>query len=206
MFQVGPGNVEGVDIGPLIDPASKQRILGLLKKGTEEQNPPAKVLLDGRTSSEAASTVGNYLSPTIVSVEAKDILNKPEEERNCLYEEEVFGPVLTIVNSSNLDEAIEIINANKYGNGSSIFTSNGSYARKFQNECESGQIGINVPIPVPLPHFSFTGNKASIVGPSNFYGKAGMQFFTQWKTITSNWSLPEDAPKWSTSMPTLGKL
>lgn len=84
-------------------------------------------------------------------------------------------------------EALDIINNNKYGNGTSIFTKNGSVARKFQNEVNCGQIGINIPIPVPLPMFSFTGNKASFWGDLNFYGKGGVQFFTQWKTITSKW-------------------
>lgn len=204
-LKVGAGNIEGVDIGPLIDGESKARILSLLDKGINVESPPAKVILDGRDTSDANMKPGNYLSPTIVSVNLKDVLGKPIDQQNSVYHEELFGPILTVVNADNLDDALALINANQYGNGSSIFTSNGRFARKFQHECESGQIGINVPIPVPLPHFSFTGNKASIVGPSNFYGKAGMNFYTQWKTITSNWAMPENAPKWSTAMPTLGK-
>ena len=97
---------------------------------------------------------------------------------------------------------MEILNANQWGNGAAIFTSSGSAARKFQRDIEAGQVGINVPIPVPLPMFSFTGNKGSIRGDLNFYGKAGVQFFTQWKTISSRWkSENSDVTKLSTAFP-----
>lgn len=106
------------------------------------------------------------------------------------YKEEVFGPVLVCLNVETLDEAIELINDNEYGNGTAIFTSSGATATKFQKEIEAGQVGINVPIPVPLPMFSFTGNKKSVAGggANNFYGLAGLHFYTQQKTVTSFWS------------------
>ena len=85
--------------------------------------------------------------------------------------EEIFGPVLVVLRANTLDDAIAIINANKYGNGTAIFTQSGATARKFENEVEVGQIGINVPIPVPLPMFSWSGNKASALGDLGFYGK-----------------------------------
>ena len=87
------------------------------------------------------------------------------------YVEEIFGPVLVTLNCDSLDEAIQIINNNPYGNGTAIFTRSGSVARKFQKEVDVGQIGINVPIPVPLPMFSFTGSRGSFRGDVNFYGK-----------------------------------
>ena len=90
------------------------------------------------------------------------------------------------------EDAVELSNRNKYGNGCAVFTGNGYAARKYVNEIEAGQVGVNLPIPVPLPMFSFTGNKASIRGDLNFYGKSGMQFFTQWKTVTSNWRPPKN--------------
>jgi acyl-CoA reductase-like NAD-dependent aldehyde dehydrogenase len=96
---------------------------------------------------------------------------------NCLYfthqarSEEIFGPVLVVVRADTLDEAIEVINNNKYGNGTAIFTQSGATARKFESEVQVGQIGINVPIPVPLPMFSWSGNKASALGDLGFYGK-----------------------------------
>ena len=110
------------------------------------------------------------------------------------YKEEVFGPVLVCLNVPTLDDAIQLINANEYGNGTAIFTTSGSTATKFQKEVEAGQVGINVPIPVPLPMFSFTGNKKSVAGggANTFYGKPGLNFYTQTKTVTSFWR-SEDA-------------
>jgi len=104
-----------------------------------------------------------------------------------IYREEVFGPVLITLEVNTLDEAIQIINQNQYGNGTAIFTRSGAAARKFQHEVDVGQIGINVPIPVPLPFFSFTGSRASIRGDLNFYGKTGVHFYTFIKTVTSSW-------------------
>lgn len=117
------------------------------------------------------------------------------------YTEEIFGPVLVCLNVNTLDEALELINANEYGNGTAVFTTSGSSATKFQKEVEAGQVGINVPIPVPLPMFSFTGNKKSVAGTgaSNFYGKDGLRFYTQWKTVTSLWRA-EDASANETSV------
>merc|ERR1712166_823172 len=122
------------------------------------------------------------------------------------YDEEIFGPVMNIVRVDTAQEAIDFINANKWGNGTSIFTKNGHTARKYQNEIEAGQVGINLPIPVPLPMFSFTGNKASMWGTANFYGKGAVNFYTQWKTITARWKdSQDDLYSASTSMPTLKK-
>jgi malonate-semialdehyde dehydrogenase (acetylating) / methylmalonate-semialdehyde dehydrogenase len=110
------------------------------------------------------------------------------------YTEEIFGPVLVCLNVDTTNEAIDLINSNPYGNGAAVFTRSGSTASLFQKELEAGQLGINVPIPVPLPMFSFTGNKKSVAGTgaSNFYGKDGLRFYTQWKTVTSLWRA-EDA-------------
>jgi malonate-semialdehyde dehydrogenase (acetylating)/methylmalonate-semialdehyde dehydrogenase len=105
---------------------------------------------------------------------------------------------------ATLEDAIKITNRNNYGNGCAIFTSSGAAARKYQFEIEAGQVGINVPIPVPLPFFSFTGNKGSIRGDVNFYGKSGVNFFTQLKTVTSNWQY-EGGDLGGVSMPVLGK-
>lgn len=138
---------------------------------------------------------GNFIGPTVID-HAKPGM--------ACYDDEIFGPVMVIVRVNTLDEAIELINKNKYGNGVAIFTRSGGAARKFQHNIEAGQIGINLPIPVPLPMFSFTGNKASMWGTSNFYGKGAVQFFTQWKTITSRWKEDdEEAMKMTTSFPTM---
>jgi len=103
-----------------------------------------------------------------------------------------------------LDQAIELTNNNPYGNGCAIFTQSGAAARKFQFEIDVGQVGVNLPIPVPLPMFSFTGTRGSFRGSTHFYGKQGAHFFTQTKTITSNWNYEQTAAKLSMSMPTLG--
>ncbi|XP_014216980.1 probable methylmalonate-semialdehyde dehydrogenase [acylating], mitochondrial [Copidosoma floridanum] len=103
------------------------------------------------------------------------------------YKEEIFGPVLICMEANSLEEATDIINKNPYGNGTAIFTTNGASARTFTEMVEVGQVGINVPIPVPLPMFSFTGNKKSFFGDNHFYGKYGINFHTQTKTITQLW-------------------
>jgi malonate-semialdehyde dehydrogenase (acetylating)/methylmalonate-semialdehyde dehydrogenase len=105
------------------------------------------------------------------------------------YKQEIFGPVLVCLDSPKLDDTIDLINRNEYGNGVAIFTSSGATASRFQKEIEAGQVGINVPLPVPLPMFSFTGNKKSVAGggANTFYGRPGLQFYTQQKTVTSLW-------------------
>lgn len=93
--------------------------------------------------------------------------------------EEIFGPVLLVLRADNLDDAIEVINNNRYGNGAVVFTQSGATGRKFEIEVNVGQIGINVPVPVPLPMFAWSGNKASHLGDIGFYGKSGINFYTQ---------------------------
>ena len=104
-----------------------------------------------------------------------------------IYKEEIFGPVLLCVRVKSLSQAIEFINKNPYGNGTSIFTGSGGAARRFQHEVEVGQVGINIPIPVPLPFFSFTGWKSSFLGDLHAYGKQAVRFYTETKTIISRW-------------------
>ncbi|KTG01358.1 hypothetical protein cypCar_00006880, partial [Cyprinus carpio] len=122
------------------------------------------------------------------------------------YTEEIFGPVLVVLEADSLDDAIKMVNKNPYGNGTAIFTTNGAAARKYTHEVDVGQIGVNVPIPVPLPMFSFTGSRGSFRGDTNFYGKQGIQFYTQIKTVTSQWKA-EDATLKSpaVTMPTMGR-
>lgn len=124
---------------------------------------------------------------------APTIITNVQPEMRC-YKEEIFGPVLVCLDAPTVDAAIRLINNNPYGNGAAVFTRSGPSAAVFQREINVGQVGINVPIPVPLPMFSFTGNKRSVAGggASNFYGKPGLNFYTQWKTVTSLWR-SEDA-------------
>ncbi|KAH8667863.1 putative methylmalonate-semialdehyde dehydrogenase [Ilyonectria robusta] len=179
-LQVNGGFEDGADLGPVISPQSKSRIESLIASAEEEG---AKVVLDGRGFKPANElyTNGNWVGPTIIT----DVT----PSMRC-YKEEIFGPVLLCVNVATLDEAIEQINANEYGNGVAIFTSSGPTAESFRRRIEAGQVGINVPIPVPLPMFSFTGNKKSIAGggASTFYGRPGVSFYTQQKTVTAKWA------------------
>merc|ERR1719508_679202 len=140
-------------------------------------------MIDGRKVTVEEYPDGNFVGPTIITSMKKEM---------TAYINEIFGPVLCVVNVDTLEEAIELINNNPYGNGTAIFTSNGATARKFTHDADVGQVGVNVPIPVPLPMFSFTGSRGSFRGDANFYGKGAIQFYTQIKTVTSQWK-PEDA-------------
>ncbi|KAL8554887.1 hypothetical protein ACS0TY_002895 [Phlomoides rotata] len=192
-LKVSAGTDPEADLGPVISVQAKERVCKLVQSGVESG---ARILLDGRTIKVPGYEQGNFVGPTILADVTADM--------EC-YKEEIFGPVLICMQADSLDEAINIVNRNKYGNGAAIFTSSGIAARKFQTEIEAGQVGINVPIPVPLPFFSFTGSKASFAGDLNFYGKAGVQFFTQIKTITQQWKdLPSGAGV-SLAMPTSQK-
>jgi len=191
---VGPGNDPQASIGPVVTKASLQRIHRLIESGIKDG---AKLILDGRNPDVPAQyKAGNYNGATIFDHV------KPNME---IYKEEIFGPVLSIVRVDTLDEAIKLLNDNPYGNGCAIFTSSGAAARKFQNEINVGQIGVNLPIPVPPPFFSFTGSKASFVGGGNFYGKSGIKFYTQTKTILTNWWDDDFSAGVKTAMPILGE-
>ncbi|POS86332.1 Methylmalonate-semialdehyde dehydrogenase [Erysiphe pulchra] len=175
-------NVDGgfereADLGPVISPDSKKRIEDLV---TSAEDEGATILLDGRDYKSDKYPRGNWVGPTIIT--------NIKKHMKC-YRQEIFGPVLLCLNVDSLDEAVNLINANDYGNGVALFTRSGAAAATFQKNIEVGQIGINIPIPVPLPMFSFTGNKKSVAGggASNFYGKPGLNFYTQLKTVTSLW-------------------
>jgi malonate-semialdehyde dehydrogenase (acetylating)/methylmalonate-semialdehyde dehydrogenase len=177
-LKVGPGWEKDTDMGPLIRPAAKERVMGYIEKGITEG---AKLELDGRDVSVPGYEKGNFLGPTIFSSVTPDM---------SIYREEIFGPVLSVVGVNTLDEAITFANKNPYGNGTAIFTSSGGAAHKFQNEIDVGQVGINLPIPVPLPFFSFTGSRGSKLGDLGPYGKQVIEFYTQTKTVTARW--PQD--------------
>lgn len=174
-LKVNAGHAPGTDVGPVISRQSKDRINNLIESGVKQG---AKLVLDGRGIKVAGFEKGNFVGPTILT----DV--KPNMD--C-YKEEIFGPVLICLNVDTFDDAIEMINNNPYGNGTAIFTNNGATARKFVNQIDVGQVGVNVPIPVPLPMFSFTGSRGSFLGDNHFYGKQGIKFYTQTKTVTQLW-------------------
>jgi len=190
-LKVGAGSDASTDIGPLISAAAKQRVEEIIQSAVDEG---ATLVLDGRNRRPDGAPDGNFVGPTIIT--------GVKPHMRC-YREEIFGPVLVCLEASSLKEAIEVINANRWANGSAIFTTSGASAREFQNRIHAGNVGINVPIPVPLPFFSFTGAKQSMLGDLHFYGKEGVQFFTKPKTITANWT-PDVAAGVKTAMPILG--
>ena len=174
-LKVGNWDDPSASLGPLISPKAKERVTSLIDAGVREG---AKLVVDGRGLTVKGFEKGNFVGPTM-------FINVTPEM--TIYREEIFGPVLLVLTAKTLDEAIEIINKNPFGNGTSIFTSSGAAARKFQHSIEVGQVGINIPIPVPLPFFSVTGWKGSFFGDQHAYGKQAVRFYTRTKTVTSRW-------------------
>lgn len=171
----GPWDDESAGYGPQITPQAKKRILGYIEKGKAEG---ATCMLDGSDCTVDGFPGGNWVGPTLFTDVTADM---------SIYKDEIFGPVLVSSKVESLEDAIEMINASPYGNGTSIFTASGGAARKFQHEIDVGQVGINVPIPVPLPFFSFTGWKQSFFGDQHAYGKEAVKFYTETKTVTARW-------------------
>lgn len=195
-LSVGSGFDPESDLGPLISPASKEKVEKVVGESVEQG---ATLALDGRNMVVSGHgdkyKNGNFVGPTVLSNIKTD---------NIAYTTEIFGPVLVCLAADTLEEAMTILNDNPYGNGCAIFTTSGAAARKFQQEIDVGQVGINVPIPVPIPSFSFTGSRGSIRGDVHFYGKQGVQFYTQIKTVTSNWPYDPNADLGGMAMPIVG--
>lgn len=170
---VGDGADEGTDVGPLISAAHRDRVRDYITAGERDG---AKVIVDGR---RPQSTGGYFVDPTLVDGVTPEM---------SIYTDEIFGPVLGIVRVDSLDEAVQLINAHEFGNGTAIFTRDGGVARRFQFEVEIGMVGVNVPVPVPVAYYSFGGWKASLFGDAHMYGPEGINFFTRGKVVTTRWS------------------
>jgi malonate-semialdehyde dehydrogenase (acetylating)/methylmalonate-semialdehyde dehydrogenase len=173
-LSVGAGK-DNPDLGPLVSCAARDRVETLIQSGVEQG---AKLELDGRSVHVPGYENGNFVGPTIFSGVKREM---------SIYQQEIFGPVLCLLEADTLDEAIELINEHPNGNGTAIFTQSGAAARRFQENIDVGQVGINVPIPVPVPLFSFTGSRGSKLGDLGPYGKQVILFYTQTKTVTSRW-------------------
>jgi malonate-semialdehyde dehydrogenase (acetylating) / methylmalonate-semialdehyde dehydrogenase len=172
---VGPGDDPASEMGPVVTAASKERITGLIGSGVEQGAVP---VVDGRAYSVLGHEDGFFVGPTLLDKVTPDM---------DAYREEIFGPVLAVARAADVGAAIELVNANPYGNGTAIFTSSGGAARRFQREVKVGMIGINVPIPVPMSYYSFGGWKDSLIGDSPIHGPEGVRFYTRAKTVTSRW-------------------
>jgi malonate-semialdehyde dehydrogenase (acetylating) / methylmalonate-semialdehyde dehydrogenase len=176
-LRIGDGT-RGADMGPLVTAIHRNKVVSYIDAG---EAAGATMVLDGRTVTPDAEGDGFFLAPTLFDHVTPDM---------SIYTDEIFGPVLAVIRVSGYDEAIELINANPYGNGTAIFTNDGGAARRFENEIEVGMVGINVPIPVPMAYYSFGGWKNSLFGDSHAHGSEGVHFFTRGKVITSRWLDP----------------
>lgn len=173
--KVGPGREPSSEMGPVITAAARDRISGLIGSGERDG---ARVVLDGRRLSVAGHEGGFFVGPTVIDQV------RPTME---VYREEIFGPVLSVLTSADVEEAIELVNANPYGNGTALFTSSGEAARKFHRSVKIGMVGVNVPIPVPMAYYSFGGWKDSLFGDKHIHGPEGVSFYTRGKVVTSRW-------------------
>ncbi len=189
---VGRGNVDGVEMGPVISAPHRDRIVSLIDSGLAQG---AELVLDGRVLRVPGHEKGFFVGPALFDRVT------PEMD---IYREEIFGPVLIVLRAESYEEAVKLINANPYGNGTAIFTSSGHWARRFENEIEVGMVGINVPIPVPMAFFSFGGWKASLFGDLHMHGMEGVYFYTRTKVVTSRWPAPAERMTNTLIMPTLG--
>jgi len=177
-LEIGPGMEPGSEMGPLITREHRDRVAAYVDEGIEEG---AEVVVDGRGLTVAGHEEGFFLGATLFDHVTTDM---------TIYKDEIFGPVLSVVRVDSYQEAVDIINENRWGNGTAIFTNDGGAARRFQNEIEVGMVGINVPIPVPLGFYSFGGWKESIFGDHAIYGPEGIHFYTRPKIVISRWPEP----------------
>jgi malonate-semialdehyde dehydrogenase (acetylating) / methylmalonate-semialdehyde dehydrogenase len=196
LMTVGPGVIQDGenDMGPVISAQHKAKIESYIQSGVEQG---ATLLVDGRQCVVANHEAGFFVGPTLFDNVAPDM---------TIYQEEIFGPVLSIVRVSDYDTALDLINNHEYGNGTAIFTRDGETARQFSENVQVGMVGINIPIPVPMAFHSFGGWKRSIFGPLNVHGNDGVRFYTRMKTVTSNWpaSVRLEHHDSSFVMPTMG--
>ncbi len=172
---VGPGTEVGNEMGPLVTAAHRDRVVGYIDAG---EAAGASVVVDGR---DLVSRDGFFLGATLLDHVTSDM--------TC-YTDEIFGPVLSIVRVASYDEAVALIDANPYGNGTAIFTRDGGAARRFAHDVNVGMIGVNVPIPVPVSYYSFGGWKSSLFGDKHMYGPEGVDFYTRSKVVTTRWPDP----------------
>jgi len=174
-LKVGPGTEKSMEMGPLVTKEHLNRVVSYIGKGIEEG---ASLILDGRDLRVEGYPNGNWLGPTIFDYVTPQM---------TIYREEIFGPVLCVLRVDTLQDAIDLINNHRFGNGTAIFTDSGKAARDFRTNVNVGMIGLNVPIPVPMAYFSFTGWKDSFFGTLHAHGKDGVLFYTEQKIVTSKW-------------------
>jgi malonate-semialdehyde dehydrogenase (acetylating) / methylmalonate-semialdehyde dehydrogenase len=179
-LRVGPATDERAEMGPLVTGPHRDRVAGYLESGVREG---AALAVDGRSHLVSGDPGGFWLGPSV--------LDRVTPDMSC-YTDEIFGPVLSVVRVPSHDAALNLVNANPYGNGVAVFTTGGGAARRFVNEVTVGMVGVNVPIPVPMAYYSFGGWKSSLFGDTHMHGTEGVHFYTRGKAVTSRW--PEPGP------------
>ena len=175
VLKVAPWTDSTSEMGPLISKEHKEKVEQYINIGEKEG---AKIVLDGRNCNIQGYENGYFVGPTIFDNVTRDME---------IYKDEIFGPVLSVVRAKNYEEALSLVNNHKYGNGTSIYTSDGEVSRHFTTNCKIGMVGINVPIPVPMAFHSFGGWKNSLFGDHAMHGSEGVHFYTRLKTVTSRW-------------------
>ena len=188
--RVGSGRDAASEMGPVVTREAQERIVGLIGTG---ESQGASITVDGRGYVVPGHEGGFFVGPTVIDNVTTDM---------DVYREEIFGPVISVVRADDVDEAIALINANPYGNGTAIFTSSGESARRFQRGVHVGMIGINVPVPVPMAFYSFGGWKDSLFGDKHVHGPEGVAFYTRAKVVTSRWPRASHASDASYHFPT----
>ena len=174
-LKVAPWTDEDSNMGPLISLDHKNKVENYISQGEKEG---AKLVLDGRNCKIQGYEKGYFVGPTLFDNVHKDM---------TIYKEEIFGPVLSVLRVNNYEEALNLVNDHKLGNGASIYTSDGEVSRHFSTNCKIGMVGVNVPIPVPMAFHSFGGWKDSLFGGHAMHGMEGINFYTKLKTVTSRW-------------------
>jgi malonate-semialdehyde dehydrogenase (acetylating)/methylmalonate-semialdehyde dehydrogenase len=179
-LRVGPASDDSAEMGPLVTRPHRDRVAGYLDSGVRDG---AVLAVDGRAHPVSGDPGGFWLGPSVLDHVTPQM---------SAYTDEIFGPVLSVVRVPSHDAALELVNANPYGNGVAVFTTAGGAARRFVNEVTVGMVGVNVPIPVPMAYYSFGGWKSSLFGDTHVHGTEGVHFYTRGKAVTSRW--PEPGP------------
>ena len=183
-LDIGPGlrdpenPANSPDMGPLITEEHRDRVASYIGLGESEG---ATLVIDGRDLTVDGHEAGYWLGPSLFDHVSTDMK---------IYQDEIFGPVLCVVRADSYEAALAVVNGNRYGNGTAIFTQSGPVAHAFERDVTAGMVGINIPIPVPVAYHSFGGWKDSLFGDTHIYGPEGVLFYTQYKAVTARWAMP----------------
>ncbi|MCB8888296.1 CoA-acylating methylmalonate-semialdehyde dehydrogenase [Vreelandella malpeensis] len=188
-LKVGPGTDKGLDMGPLVTAEHRDKVLGYIEEGVRSG---AKLVADGRELTVKGHENGYFVGGCLFDHVKRDMR---------IYQEEIFGPVLCVVRVGSLDDAMQLINDHKYGNGTCLFTRDGEAARRFTDAIEVGMVGVNVPLPVPVAYHSFGGWKRSLFGDLHAYGPDSVRFYTRRKAVSQRWPSVSEATRAEFSFP-----